>query len=182
MERSSLNEVIQHPTSKMNPVPDSSPITPEALYLFKSQAHPGGAEAQLVYGRALVRPLGVCMLPIMIRALVTVLQGFPALTYLTVGFPSALLLAVLWTLFRMQATVAEISVRPGAAAVRSVWESLRARPLRWMPIFELRTASTTLTLALGDTTYELDRAAWPDADAVLDTLIAARATRASRPW
>ena len=158
---------------------DSSPITPEPLYLFKSQAHPGDATAQVVYGRALVRPLGVCMVPIMIGSLVTVLQGLPALTYLTVGFPAALLLAVLWTLFQMQATVVEIFVRPGAAAVRTVWESLRARPLRWMPIFELREASTTLTLALGDTTYELDRAAWPDADALLDTLKAARAIRAS---
>ena len=161
-------------------MPDSPPLTPEPLYIFKSQAHPGATAWQYVYGRALVRPLGVCMLPIMIGALVTVLQGLPALTYLTVGFPAALVVSVLWTLFRMQTTVAEIHVRPGAAAVRSVWECLRARPLRWMLIFKLRTATTALTLALGDTTYELDRAAWPDADALLDTLKAARATRASQ--
>lgn len=150
-------------------------MTPEQLYLFKSEAHPNGATARVVYARALVRPLGVCMLPIMIGASVTVLQGLPALTYLTVGFPVAVVVAVAWTLFRMQATVAEIFVRPGAAAVRSVWESLRARPLRWVPIFELRAAPTTITLALGDTTYELDRAAWPEAEVLLDTLKAARA-------
>ena len=159
---------------------DSSPITPEAFYLFKSQAHPGDATVQVVYGRTLVRPLGICMLPIMIGALVTVLQGFPALTYLTVGFPAALVASMLWTLFRMHTTIAEIYLRPGAAAVRSVWECLHAHPLHWMPIFELRTATTTLTLALGDTTYELDRTAWPDADLLLETLRAARAAGASR--
>ena len=159
---------------------DISSLIPEPLYCFKSHAHPEGAAWQLVYARALVRPLSVTMLPIMIGAMVTVLQGFPALTYLTIGFPVGLLVAVLWTLFRMQATVAEIYVRPGAAAVRTVWENLHARPLRWIPIFELRAASTTLTLALGDTTYVLDRAAWPEADALLDTLKAARAAGASR--
>ena len=87
-------------------MPDSSLLTPEPLYLFKSQAHPGDAAAQVVYARSLVRPLGVCMLPIMIGALVTVLQGLPALTYLIVGFPAALLRAGVWTLFQMQATVA----------------------------------------------------------------------------
>ncbi len=161
-------------------MPESSPITPEPFYLFKSQAHPGDATAQVIYGRTLIRPLGICMLPIMIGALVTVLQGFPALTYLTVGFPAALVASMLWTLFRMQTTVAEIHMRPGAAAVRSVWECLHAQPLRWMPIFELRTATTTLTLGLGDTTYELDRTAWPDADLLLETLRAARTAGASR--
>ena len=79
-------------------MPDSSPITPEPFYLLKSLAHPDDAVAKLVYGRTLVRPLGICMLPIMIGALVTVLQGFPALTYLTVGFPAALVVSMLWTL------------------------------------------------------------------------------------
>lgn len=116
------------------------------------------------------------MTPIMVGAAATVLQGLPALAYLIIGFPAALLVAALWTLFRMQATVAEIYVRPGAAAVRTVWDCLRARPLRWTPIFELRAAATTLTLALGDTTYELDRAAWSEADSLLETLRAARSS------
>jgi len=116
------------------------------------------------------------MLPIMIGALIAVLQGFPALLYLTVGFPAAVLTAGTWTFYRMHATVAEIQVRPGAAAVRTIWECLHDRPIRWVPIFELRTSGASLTAALGDASYELDRTAWPEADALLEALTAARAS------
>lgn len=111
----------------------------------------------------------------MIAGLIAVLQGYPALAYLTIGFPLALAIAVGWTFFRMHATLAEVHVRPGQAAVRTVWETLRNRPLRWIPIFELRTSRTNLTLALGDAAYELDRRAWPEADTLLDALKMARA-------
>jgi len=129
-----------------------------------------------VYARSIVRPLAVCMLPVMLGGLVTVLQGYPALAYLIVGFPVALLAALGWTFFRMHAILAEVHVRPGEAAVRTVWEYLRAHPLRWAPIYELRSAQTTLTLALGDAAYELDRTAWPEADTLLDALRVARAS------
>lgn len=159
-------------------VPDAPPASdaPEpSSYRFVSTAHPGAAAWQWVYGRALVRPLAVCALPLMIGALVTVLQGYPALAYLTIGLPAVMAVAMGWTFFRMYATIVEIHVRPGAAAVRTIWETLRAAPLRWGPIFELRTTKNTLTLALGDAAYELDRAAWPDAETLLHTLQAARA-------
>jgi hypothetical protein len=144
------------------------------IYTFTSTAHPGDASWQRVAGRAFVRPFTVCILPIMIGALLTVLQGYPALLYLLIGFPVAILVAASWTLFRMQATVAEIHVRPGAAAVRSIWDCAHNRALQWMPIFELRTEKQNLTVALGDTTYELDGASWPDAQALLATLQQAR--------
>ena len=126
--------------------------------------------------------MAVCMLPMMLGGLVTVLQGYPALAYLVIGFPAALIAAVGWTFFRMHALLAEIHVRPGEAAVRTVWETLRARPLDWAPIFELRAAPSSLTLALGDATYELNRAAWPEADTLLDGLRSARTSGTPRPW
>lgn len=148
---------------------------PDAVfYTFTSTTHPGDASWQRVYGRAFVRPFTVCILPIMIGALLTVLQGYPALLYLVVGFPLAVLVAAIWTLFRMQATVAEIHVRPGAAAIRSIWDCVHNHALRWVPIFEIRASEYNLTVALGDSTYELDRASWPDAEAVLASLQQAR--------
>ena len=166
-------------------MPDLSPPPSEATqptYTFTSTAHPGTAPWQWVYARAVVRPLAVCMLPVMLGGLATVLQGFPALAYLIIGFPAAIIVAVGWTFFRMHALLAEVYVRPGEAAVRTVWETLRARPLRWMPIFELRAAPSTLTLALGDAAYELHRTAWPEVDTLLDTLQAARAFDTARTW
>ena len=151
-------------------------------YTFTSTAHPGPVAWQGVYARSVVRPLAVCMLPVMVGGLVKVLQGYPALVYLIIGFPAALIVAAAWTFFRMHALIAEVHVRPGEAAVRTVWESLRARPLRWTPIYELRAAQSSLTIALGDAAYELDRAAWPEADTLLDVLRSARALGAPHPW
>ena len=159
---------------------DPSPHPAEQTYIFTSTSHPGTAPWQWVYARAVVRPLAVCMLPVMVAGLATVLQGYPALAYLTVGFPAAIIVAAGWTFFRMHALIAEVYVRPGEAAVRTVWETLRARPLQWMPIFELRAARSTLTLALGDAAYELNRTAWPNADTLLNALKAARAFGPSR--
>ncbi|MFQ5571922.1 MAG: hypothetical protein ACE5G0_19760 [Rhodothermales bacterium] len=115
------------------------------------------------------------MLPIMVGALIAMLQGYPALAFLTLGFPIAVTIASVWTLFRLQATTAEIYVRPGAASVRSVRDCFRKNhPFHWVPILDLRSGERSLTLSLGDTTYELDRTDWPDADALLKTLVMAR--------
>jgi hypothetical protein len=117
----------------------------------------------------------------MIGALIAVLEGVPVLPFLTVGFPLALVLALAWTLFRVFGTIAEVHVRPGAAAVRTVSEVLRAPSASptWKPIFELRADATMLVLALGDATYELPRRQWPEADVMLNTLRTAR--EAPRP-
>lgn len=146
----------------------------ETPHCFVSTAHPGPVSASWVYARSFVRPFSLCVLPVMVAALVNVLQGFPALGYLTFGLPGAALVAAAWTLFRLQATPAEVCVRPGAASVRTVWDCLRARRRRWLLILDLRATAGTLTLGLGDAAYELNRAAWPDAEALLDALRAAR--------
>lgn len=157
-------------------------MSTDLTYTFTSTAHPGLAGWQWVYTRAVVRPLALCMLPVMVGGLVTVLQGFPALAYLLIGFPAALLVAVSWTFFRMHALIVEVHVRPGEASVRTVWETARERPLRWAPIYELRDAPSSLTLAVGDAAYELNRAAWPEADTLLEALRSARALGTPRPW
>lgn len=124
----------------------------------------------------IVHPLAVCMLPVMIGALIAVLEGYPVLPFLTVGFPLAMILAMTWTVFQVFGTIAEVHVRPGAAAVRTVSEVLRSPSpsLMWKPIYELRKASSMIVVALGDATYELPRRQWPETDTLLDALRAAR--------
>lgn len=144
--------------------------------VFRSRRYPGSQSRAWVVASYIVEPLAMCMLPVMIGALIAVLEGYPVLPFLTVGFPLALVLAMTWTVFQVFGTIAEVHVRPGAAAVRTVSEALRSPPppLVWKPIFELRTASSMIVVALGDATYELPRQQWPEADALLDALQAAR--------
>jgi hypothetical protein len=146
-----------------------------SIVVFRSRHHPGSASWQWVFAVALVRPLTLCMLPLMIAALVTVLQGFPALAYLTIGFPIVLVLALAWTVYRLMTTPAAVFVRTGFAAVRSVWDHLFRKPTwTWLRIFDLRVSRTSLIAGLGDASYVFDRDDWPDPEALLDALRAAR--------
>jgi hypothetical protein len=142
---------------------------------YRSNQHPGQIPRRWAFALALIRPLTMCMLPLMIAALISVLQGFPVLQYLTIGFPLAIVIASLWTIFRMQASVAEIHVRPGSAAVVTVWRAVDAAPvLSWKPIYEIRTHAKEFSFGLGDASYELDRSDRPDADSLIHTLRQAR--------
>jgi len=147
----------------------------ESTTSFRSTLHPGQMPRRWAYTLALIRPLMLCMLPVMVAALLAVLQGFPALVYLTVGFPVAALVAMVWTLFRMQTALAEIHVRPGAAAVVTVWRAAGSQQkLVWQPIYEIRSHAKEVSFGLGDASYELDRSRWPEADALIHALRAAR--------
>ena len=147
-----------------------------ATTVFRSRDHPGSSDRAWVVASHLVGPLAVCMLPIMIGALIAVLEGFVVLPFLTVGFPLALVVASSWTLFQIFSTVVEVHVRPGSAAIRTMSQALRrpSPPLRWKPIFELRTDAGAVVVALGDAAYELPRSRWPHADDLLEQLRAAR--------
>ena len=142
--------------------------------LFHSTAHPAGASASLVWARALVLPLATAMLPVMIATLVAALEGLSLLPFLVFGFPGAIAAATLWTRYRLSLTLAEIHVRGGEAAVRTVTEVLRDRRLTWRSVFDLRKTKTTFIVAVGRTHYELDDADWPDVRALLNALQKAR--------
>lgn len=143
--------------------------------VFRSTHHPGGAPSALIYGHALVRPLGACMIPVMIGITTAVLEQLSILPYLTWGVPAAMLTAIGWTRFRLGTTVAEVHVRTGQAAVRSVHDCLWSHaPLIWDPIHDLRKGSDALYLTVGWETYALPYAEWPDHQALLDELQSAR--------
>ncbi|MGI9173954.1 MAG: hypothetical protein ACR2GR_01365 [Rhodothermales bacterium] len=142
--------------------------------LFCSTAHPSGMSAALVWAGALIRPLATAMLPVMIVTLVAALEGLSLLPFLLVGFPGAIAAATLWTRYRLTLTLAEIHVRGGEAAVRTVTDVLRHGRLAWRPVFDLRKTRTTFIVAFGRTQYELDDADWPDVRVLLDALQKAR--------
>jgi hypothetical protein len=149
-------------------------MSDDAVQIFRSVDHPGTTPPAFVYGRALVRPIGVCMLPVMIGALVAALQGYPALSYLLVGFPGAIAVATLWTHYRLRTTLAEVRVRPDAAALRTIRECARDEPPVWQRVLDLRTTRSTLEATIGRGTYTIRTARWPEHDALLEALRHAR--------
>lgn len=143
--------------------------------VFTSRHHPEGAPSALVYGQALIRPLGACMIPVMLGATSAVLQQLPVLPYLTWGTPAALVAAIAWTRFHLGITPAELHIRTGQAAVRSVYDCLwSSSPLIWEEIHDIRQGSDALYLTLGWETHTLHYADWPDHRALLDALQSAR--------
>lgn len=142
--------------------------------VFTSVHHPDGMPAAVAYGRALVGPLGFCTLPVMIAATTAALQEASVWPFLMWGLPVALLVATLWTRFRLGTTPAEIHIRPREAAVRSVHDCLAAAPLDWQRIHQVRKKHTALIVTMGLDAYRLVYADWPDHPALLDALRAAR--------
>lgn len=130
--------------------------------MYKSTHHPDDTPRGVVFTQALARPLGVCTVPIMIGATASALQGNPIWAYLTWGLPAALLVATLWAHFTLRRTVAEIRLRSGQAAVRSVQDVLNDRPPQWHPLFKVRATTWYLEVSLGWNTYEFRPKQWPE--------------------
>lgn len=147
--------------------------------VFTSVHHPGDAPATLVYGRALVGPLGFCMLPVMIGAATAALQETSVLPFMVWGLPAALFVATVWTRFLLGTTPAEIHVRSHQAAVQSVHDCLRDAPLHWQWLHDARREHAALVVTMGFDTYRLRYDEWPDHAALLDALRAARRASAS---
>ncbi len=132
---------------------------PEVL-TFTSEAHPRSLPWAVVYGRALVRPIASCMLPVMILTLVAVLEGARILPGLLWASGAALLVASMWTSFRLQREVAEISVRSDVACIRTVWEVLNEPRAEWHQVLDVRDYGTWAHVTVGYASYELDRGRW----------------------
>lgn len=104
----------------------------------------------------------------MIGATTSALLSQAVWPYLVWGLPAALALATVWTHFSMARTAAEIEFRSGQAAIRSVYDVLRERPLRWHPILNVRTTSWHLELSVGRRTYEMPAEKWHDYERLCD--------------
>lgn len=129
--------------------------------VFKSRHHPGGRSQGFVYTKALVRPLGACTAPLMLGATASALQGQPVWGYLVWGFPAALVVAFLWTHFRLSSTSAELHLRPGQAAVQSIKDVVGDRSPSWYPLHNVRETPQYTEISVGWTTYVCRRRDWP---------------------
>lgn len=149
--------------------------------MFKSRFHPEDRPRGLVYTQALVKPLGACVAPLMIGATAAALQGHRVWGYLVWGLPSALVVASLWTHFRLSTLPAEIHIRAGQVAVRSVGDVLRARALDWHPLHNVRTSAQEIEISVGWSTRICRRQNWAKYQQLRETAQQAFQAPASPP-
>lgn len=140
-------------------------------HTFRSIRHPGPRTKAVVAATALVRPLGFCMLPVMIGALVTMLQGYWALPWLTVGFPIASACALAWTWIRIRHDVCEITISDGRVSARSVFEAAEpVSPANWKWLIDLHDHGDYARATIGLSSIRLDRDEWPRWHAMIPAL------------
>ena len=115
-----------------------------------------------VYAQKLITPIAACTVPIMIGATVAALQGESTWEYLVWGLPLALASATAWTQFTLSTTPAEIHLRNGQCAVRSVHDVLHGNDVKWNALYDIRESSGEVELFLGWTAQVCRREEWPD--------------------
>lgn len=128
---------------------------------YQSTDHPGDTPAPAVYSRALARPIGACVAPVMVGAAAAALQGNPVWGYLLYGLPSAIAVATLWTQFWLMRTTAEIGLRSGQAAVQSVHDIMYGRSPDWQALHYVRVGRWEVELSVGWRTYTCRPENWP---------------------
>jgi hypothetical protein len=150
------------------------------VHTFESTYHPGDDPASRVWGRALVKPVGATVLPLMIAVTVSALQLGVVWPYVAWGLPAALGVATVWTRFRLGSLTAELRVQSGQVALRSVHDVLTGTPPEFEPLYDVRVTSRSLNLSLGWTALNLDARNWPEFEALKGALESARHGRDPR--
>jgi len=98
----------------------------------------------------------------MIGATAAALQEHQVWGYLVWGLPSALVIATLWTHFRLSSLPAEIHVRPGQVAIQSIQDVLREQPLDWHPLNNVQVSPGELEISVGWSTEICQQQDWPN--------------------
>ncbi len=102
------------------------------------------------------------MTPVMIAGVILVLQEHDPLPFLFWSSPLALLIAAIWTWYRVRSRIVEFVVTRNGAAALSVVESLRATfEPRVQRVFDVRVHEDAVQVTVGRATYMLASAEWP---------------------
>ena len=147
-------------------------IEKPAYRCYRSVDHPDGRLRSWEYASALVRPIGVCMLPVMIGALVAMLEGLPALRYLTIGSPIAIAVASVWTWIRVRDDIVEVCVsqeKQGVSVLSRHDAASPRRPESWMRLFNIKfDAENHIFLMVGHEEFRLDATRFPEVDRLIE--------------
>lgn len=145
------------------------------LRSFRSRSHPEGQTLATIFGIRYVRPLAAAMIPAMIVALVVVLQAGDVLQFIRWSFPIAMLVAAVWTSYRLRTVTVEIVVSPRGARALTAYEVLKRRKdLGMQRVFDIRRADAFVEVTIGLSLVRLQRADWSELTELLESLEAAR--------
>ena len=111
------------------------------------------------------------MIPVMIGALVSMLQGYAALPFLTVGFPVAAASALIWTWIRVRGVICEIHIHEESVAVRSLFDAaLPSSDLEWKRIIDVDQEGLSASLTVGLSSFRIEQGDWPEWTLILRSL------------
>jgi len=149
-------------------------IESPAYRCYRSVDHPDGRPRSWEYASALVRPIGVCMLPVMIGALVAMLEGLPALRYLTIGSPIAMSVASAWTWIRVRDDIVEVCVsaeKQGVSVLSRHDAAAPRNPMLWMRIFNVEfDQEDRVVVTLGHEDFRIEPDEFPEIDDMIADL------------
>lgn len=146
-------------------------IESPAYRCYRSVDHPDGRPRSWEYASALVRPIGICMLPVMIGALVAMLEGMPALNYVRIGSPIAIGIASMWTWIRVRDEIVEVCIsseRQGVSVLSRHDAAAPRRPESWMRLFNVHVdQEDRVVLTVGHEEYRVDPDRFPEIDELI---------------
>ena len=115
----------------------------------------------VLYSRAVARPMGLLMLPVMIVALVQALQGAPVFPEIFLAAGAALTASSAWTHFQLGHRVVELRVQGQRVALRTAIDVARDAAPVWEPLLRAKQQRDGLHLYVGDRTIHLSPSNWP---------------------
>lgn len=122
----------------------------------------------------MVVPLGIAMLPIMIGTLVAMLEGYPVLSVLYVGFPIALGVSFFWTWLKLRGQICEVLVSGEKVSFRSIFAASTPQiGPEWKLLIDLRRQESGLLVTVGLEQFVIHASDWPNWSTVVDHLQAA---------
>lgn len=152
---------------------------------FPSIHHPGDTNFGLVVARAQAQPIAVALITLLTVTFVALMQGSPVLGTLAWAAPLAYALAAGWSLYELHRKPAELVVRGGFAAVRSVWDVAR-RPdpaadadLQLFRVFPPSRIDGVMSASIGHQVHSFRPEEWPHFSVLHDALNAASLTFAT---
>jgi hypothetical protein len=116
----------------------------------------------------LFQPLMICMAPVLLACLMTMLMGRPVLELAAWGTGVALVGSTVWTWFQLNKQIVEIRFQDGRVAMISAWKSTQVTPrLAWERALDLRINEKGVRAIVGHTTYDLTHAEWAQLDEIV---------------
>lgn len=152
------------------------------MTVFPSVLHPGDTSFALVVARAQAQPVALALVGLLTVSFVALMQGTPVLGLLVWATPLAYAVAAAWALYELRRKPAEIVLRGGFAAVRSVWDVARRpdpatdKELLLFRVFPPTRVDGELTVSIGHDVYTIRPQDWPKFGKLSEALQAASMT------